>query len=153
MGNEHTHGEEMAGDHPAPARRPEEAHEAGAPPTHEAPLSPGGLAHLQRVAGNQAVSDLVAQRSGPVIQRDSYLYGSANTTPHIHSYPNGSHLKILVGTKIKRINLVQNGTRYSDGVAEAFQLAREAGNTTLVDAIKEAIRGVGPYGRPGSTQY
>jgi hypothetical protein len=115
------------------------------------PLGPPVVARLQRSLGNRATAALVLQRR-PVltVQRDDYPYGGADSVPHIHRYKGGSHLKILVGGKIKRINLVQDGVRYRENVAEAFKLARDAGDTALVDAIKECIDGIGPFGRPGS---
>lgn len=100
------------------------------------PLSASGLATLQRSAGNQAVAGLV-------VQRDSYAYGAGNSIPHIHVYSGGDcHLKIMDGSKVKRIDLVQGGKKYGDKVAEAFDLARATGNTTLVNAIKDLVRGV-----------
>lgn len=131
-------------------RAEEHAHRSAAP---SAPLSVQGLSVVQRTAGNRAASKLVLQRAQVLqVQRDDYPYGGANVTPHIHRYGLNSHLKILEGKSIRRINLVQGGKRYPQGVAEAFELARAAGNATLVEAIKTCIRGIGPFGRPGSEQ-
>jgi hypothetical protein len=118
------------------------------------PLSVQALAELQQTAGNRAATHLLVQRAKVLhVQRDDYPYGGANVTPHIHRYGTDCHLKILDGKSIRRINLVQGGKRYPQGVAEAFALARAAGNTTLVEAIKTCIRGIGPFGRPGSAQH
>ena len=39
-----------------------------------------------------------------------YAYGGANTTPHIHCYSGGFHLKILTSRKkMQRINIIQDG--------------------------------------------
>ena len=130
----HPH-EELPGSlRPAPAR-PRDDVTQGAGVARGAPLSAGAIAHLQRTAGNQAVGHLVVQRD------KEYPYGSANSIPHIHQYGPDAHLKIMDRGKIRRIELVQNNKRYGDAVAEAFDLARASGNMTLVDAIKDVIRG------------
>ena len=135
----HVHEEFPGSIRPAPAR-PHADPVRGADAARGAPLSAGAIAHLQRTAGNRAVGHLVAQRA-LVVQRDSYPFGAANTIPHIHKYKGGAHIKILDGGKIKRIDLVQDGKRYGDNVARAFDLARATGDTVLVNAIKGVIAG------------
>jgi hypothetical protein len=75
------------------------------------PSSRGGqelIAHELTHVVQQNGSDVSLQRimSTPcgVIQRDSYPWGSANSTPHIHLYSDGMHLKMEDGT---RYNIVK----------------------------------------------
>jgi hypothetical protein len=43
---------------------------------------------------------------------DDYPYGAANTTPHIHRYKGGDcHLKIGTGSRVKRFDLIEGGSR------------------------------------------
>jgi hypothetical protein len=81
------------------------------------PSSRGGqelIAHELTHVVQQNGSDVSLQRimSTPcgVIQRDSYPWGSANTTPHIHLYSDGMHLKMEDGT---RYNIVKKNAQHS----------------------------------------
>jgi len=65
-----------------------------------------------------------------------YAYGSANTIPHIHCYPSGAHIKILVGKKIKRLDIVKNGF-LANNIDYIKELA--ANNKELFDAINKVI--------------
>lgn len=51
---------------------------------------------------------------GNEITKNGY-YGGAEDEPHVHVYSGGCHLKLGA----KRFNLVQDGTKYLDGVAKA----------------------------------
>jgi hypothetical protein len=68
-------------------------------------------------------------------------FGDGGSTPHIHQYPGGFHLKILDGGRVRRINLVQNGIPYLFNIAEALALAntydRETGAT--LEALLRAL--------------
>ncbi len=81
------------------------------------------------------------------MQRDSYAYGAANVTPHIHVYSGGDcHLKDSQGT---RFNLVQNGRRVKQSrINEAFDAIRtqfpdpsNPKRTAVLAAMRDLLRG------------
>lgn len=59
--------------------------------------------------------------AGAVLNAE-YPVGAGNKIPHIHSYPTGFHVKLLVGRSIKRFNVVQDRTE-SATAAEAMSEA------------------------------
>jgi hypothetical protein len=71
--------------------------------------------------------------------RVEYPYGAADSVPHIHAYPGGGHLKILDRGRIRRYNIVQNGSRH---VQADSALAAAAGNPVLVGAINSVLASV-----------
>lgn len=85
---------------------------------------------------------------------DDYPYGSANTTPHIHRYSGGDcHLKIATGTKVKRFDLIEGGSRVKqsrlneayDVVREVFPLATDPTRVGLLAAMSNLLRGARPH--------
>lgn len=104
----------------------------------EADVSP-----LQRLADQSRVvaqlSSLQGLANAGVIQRNGYYtYGGPNTTPHLHRYGTDSHLQIYYRSRVRRLNIVQDGARHVQA-AEALEAA--AGNQTLIDAINDALVG------------
>ena len=88
-----------------------------------------------------------APEPAPVAQlKEYYAYGSANTTPHIHCYPGGAHLKVAGGD---RYDLAQDGFRVSqDSINEAFDrvrsdypLATNAVRVAVLAAMREILQG------------
>lgn len=81
--------------------------EADAPPEEEptATTLPGNLAGLE------------------------YPFGAANKIPHIHNYASGFHLKYFTGTRVTRLNLVQDGKHYEANITEALDYARTYNQT------------------------
>ncbi|MEY8096324.1 hypothetical protein AB9F29_02755 [Falsihalocynthiibacter sp. S25ZX9] len=80
---------------------------------------------------------------------DDYPFGAANTTPHIHRYKGGDcHLKIATGTKVKRYDLIEGGSRVKQTrldeaynvVREVFPDARNATRVGLLAAMSGLIR-------------
>ncbi len=68
---------------------------------------------------------------------DWYDYGNGGITPHIHCYSGGdSHLKIFVGGRVRRYNIVQNG-RVHVQAREALEAA--SGNDNLIKIIRGLI--------------
>lgn len=70
--------------------------------------------------------------------RDYYAWGSANTTPHLHVYTSGMHLKTAGG---HRYNIVQNGNKHSQA-DEALEQVQGKGNKKLRQTIKRTARDV-----------
>ncbi|MFV0302766.1 MAG: hypothetical protein ACK5IP_18180 [Paracoccus sp. (in: a-proteobacteria)] len=106
----------------------------------EADVSP-----LQRLADQSRVvaqlSSMQALANAGVIQRNGYYsYGSAKTTPHVHCYGTDSHLKIFTGSRVQRLNIVQNGKRHAQA-DEALEAATGTGNQALIDAVNDALDG------------
>lgn len=104
-----------------------------------ATLHPSDLVRLQRSIGNRG--------SALAVQRDSYAYGAANVTPHIHVYSGGDcHLKDSNGT---RFNLVQGGQRVKQArINEAFDAIRQQfpnpsnpKRIAVLAALRDLLRG------------
>jgi hypothetical protein len=105
-------------------------------------LADGGTAAIQPRAQLQAAAPAFA--SGVAQMREWYAYGSAGSTPHVHCYNSGSHLKIMDGSRIKRYNIVQDGRLHAQR-EEALRCAREAegAHPTLHGVIADLIREAG----------
>lgn len=85
------------------------------------------------------LSKVVSQRI--VIQRaDSYAYGAANTTPHVHCYGPDSHVQIQYRGRVRRLNIVQNGQVHTQ--ASDAQTAAQ-GNPTFLGVIQNLITAAG----------
>ena len=87
---------------------------------------------------------------------DDYPYGAANTVPHIHRYSGGDcHLKILYGTKIKRFDLIEGGSRVQqarlndvfDIVREVYPRETDATRTSLLATMRDLLRDVTPHSK------
>lgn len=77
-----------------------------------------------------------------VIQlKRTYVYGSADTIPHVECYDGSSHLKIMHRGSIKRYNIVQNGSVHVQAEI-ALEAARESRNDDLVQIIQGLINDV-----------
>jgi hypothetical protein len=68
--------------------------------------------------------------------RDYYAWGSANTTPHVHVYNGGMHLKTAGG---HRYNIVQNSTKHSQA-DDALRQVQGKGNKKLRQTIKRTAK-------------
>ncbi len=71
-----------------------------------------------------------------------YTYGSANTVPHVETYPGGAHLKIADperGNKPKRYN-IRIGNRPAAGAADAVAAAAANGDADLIAAVAAELR-------------
>ena len=73
------------------------------------------------------------------VTKQEYPFGAGNKIPHIHNYDNGFHLKYLAGTKVKRLNLVQAGTRYEPNIAEAMEYATIYAGTPAQRRLKRVL--------------
>jgi hypothetical protein len=120
--------------------RPAHARSAREPATAPAATS-GGLIS-QRLADAPA---MVAQRErlsavlgAAVVQRfaDYYAWGQANTTPHVHVYNSGMHLKSAGG---HRYNVVYQGARAA-AADDALQAVQGKDNRKLRRTIKDTAR-------------
>lgn len=100
-------------------------------------VSAAEIPQLQRALGNRAVAEVV-QRSGLVIQRDSYPYGGKNSTPHVHEYGGDCHVQIYYRGRVRRLNIVQDGKRH---VQADDAIAAAAGNATLLGVINTLLEG------------
>lgn len=95
----------------------------------------------QRREANKKLANELAEKDVEQSRLTSeFPFGAANAIPHIHSYPSGFHLKIMVGSKIKRMNLVQDGTKYKsvpETLAVAWEYDQE--NGTNIKKILETM--------------
>lgn len=66
-----------------------------------------------------------------------YAWGSANTTPHVHVYNSGMHLKTAGGT---RYNIIKNGSKHAQA-ATALLNVQGKGNKKLRQTIKHTASG------------
>jgi hypothetical protein len=98
------------------------------------------LSYSQLISGQPGGNSVALQLAGinpasGVVQME-YPYGSADTTPHVHTYGADSHLKIYHRGRVRRYNIVQNGQVHAQA-AEALEVA--AGNDVLVAVIQGLI--------------
>ena len=98
------------------------------------------LSYSQLISGQPGRNSVALQLAGinpasGVVQME-YPYGSAGTTPHVHTYGADSHLKIYLRGRVRRYNIVQNGQVHAQA-DEALQVA--AGNDVLVAVIQGLI--------------
>jgi hypothetical protein len=100
----------------------------------------GSLSERRQEAGVRQAAAIQTKSAGLLIQRaekaavkisrgilrSEYPYGGAKTTPHIHQYAGGFHLKLAGG---HRLNLVKNGIKYDDNIVDALKYAAEVAET------------------------
>jgi|GEM_PF-4875650 len=67
---------------------------------------------------------------------DYYAFGAANTTPHIHVYNSGMHLKTAGG---HRYNVVKNGKEHAQA-KDALEQVRGKAKKKLRQALKRTAR-------------
>ena len=71
---------------------------------------------------------------------DSYLYGSANSKTHIHSYSGGDcHIQIYHRGRTKRYNIIKNGELHPKAYT-ALEAAEEQNNARLCSIIENIIK-------------
>lgn len=104
-------------------------------------LSARDVLNLQRSVGNrsvrQALQVAAVQRSASlIVQRDSYPYGSRNSTPHVHEYGGDCHVQIFHRGRVRRYNIIQGGQRHAQA-DDALEAA--AGNQALLDVINSFL--------------
>lgn len=111
-------------------------------------LSSTDVTSLQRTLGNRSMgrvllpfASAIQRNAAPsiVIQRDSYPYGSRNSTPHVHEYGGDCHLQIFHRGRVRRYNIIQDGQRHTQA---DDALAAAAGNQTLLDVITGLLDGI-----------
>lgn len=71
---------------------------------------------------------------------DYYAFGTADSVPHIHSYPGGFHLKILSDrNKIERIDIVKNSIFLKENLESVFT-AIDSNSLPLKQNIKSSLK-------------
>jgi uncharacterized protein DUF4157 len=86
---------------------------------------------FERIQTNRSAPHGVAQLFAAY-----YAWGSANTTPHVHVYNGGMHLKTAGGT---RYNIIKNGSKHAQA-SDALLNVQGKGNKKLRQTIKHTAR-------------